>query len=243
MKRSLLCSFIFLAYVTVSAQTKKVTPKPPVKNVVTAPLMKNLLDSFSYAAGLNIAANMKAQGISSINHEMMQRAISDVFQNKKPLLTNEMAGMKLQEQLAAFSQKKSAGEKAKGAAFLAENKKRPGVTTLPSGMQYEIIIPGEPNGVKPTAVDTVVVHYAGKLINAVEDFDSSIKNGQPATFSLGRVIKGWTDILQMMTKGAKWKVFIPSELAYGDRGFGGAIPPGATLIFEINLLEIKPFVK
>jgi FKBP-type peptidyl-prolyl cis-trans isomerase FklB len=241
MKRLVVCSFALLSVVSaVNAQTKKAPVKAPVKKAVAAaPVMKNLLDSFSYAAGLNIANNMKEQGISNVNPAMMQRAINDVFQNKPTLLTHEVASMKLQEQLAAFQQKKSAGEKAKGEAFLAENKKRKGVISLPNGLQYEVISAGEAGGAKPTAADTVVVHYAGTLIDG-KPFDSSIERGEPATFPVGGVIRGWTEILQIMPKGAKWKVFIPSDLAYGDRGAGAAIPPGATLVFEINLLDIKP---
>lgn len=224
---------------SMNAQVKKSVAKPAAKPSVTVVVMKNLLDSFSYAAGLNIAGNMKEQGINKVNAAMMQRAINDVFENKPKLLTPEMANTKLQEQLAAFATNKSAGEKAKGSAFMAQNKTKPGIKTLPNGLQYEIITAGDPAGAKPSAADTVVVHYAGTLIDG-KPFDSSIERGEPATFPVGGVIRGWTEILQMMPKGSKWKVFIPSDLAYGDRGAGHAIPPGATLIFEINLLDIKP---
>ena len=247
MKRLFICSLAVLPVITsVNAQTKKTVVKKPVQTVTKSStqnvVMKNLLDSFSYAAGINIAANMKEQGITKINPAMMQRAITDIFENKPTLLTKEIANMKLQEQLAAFSHKKGAGEKAKGQAFLMENKKRSGVISLPNGLQYEILTAGDPKGIKPTAADTVVVHYVGTLIDG-KGFDSSVERGEPATFPVGGVIRGWTEILQMMTKGSKWKVFIPSELAYGDRGAGGAIAPGATLIFEINLLDIKPAIK
>ncbi|MEY4703549.1 MAG: hypothetical protein RIR96_1446, partial [Bacteroidota bacterium] len=145
------------------------------------------------------------------------------------------------QKLQEFNQKKSAAQKEIGTAFLAENKKKPGVTTLPNGLQYEVMTAGDPNGQKPTAKDTVVVHYVGTLIDGKE-FDNSVKRGEPATFPLGGVIRGWTEILQQMTVGAKWKVYIPSELGYGERGAGGQIPPHSTLIFEINLLGIKPAV-
>lgn len=243
MKQLVVCSLALLSVISsVNAQTKKAPVKAPVKLAVPNTVMKNLLDSFSYAAGLNIAANMKEQGISNINPALMQRAINDVFQNKPKLLTPEIANMKLQEQLAAFSHKKSAVEKAKGQAFLAENKKRNGVISLPNGLQYEVLTAGDPNAIKPTAADTVVVHYVGTLIDG-KGFDSSVERGEPATFPVGGVIRGWTEILQLMPKGSKWKVYIPSDLAYGDRGAGGAIPPGATLIFEINLLDVKPASK
>ena len=137
------------------------------------------------------------------------------------------------------TERKSAGEKAKGIAFLKENKKRNGVVELPNGLQYEILKAGDPNGIKPRAIDTVKVDYVGTTING-EEFDSSIKRGEPTEFPLNGVIKGWTEILQLMPVGSKWKVFIPSDLAYGDRGAGAAIAPGATLIFEITLHEVKP---
>lgn len=239
MKRTLAIAAAFTISLSINAQVKKPVAKTPAKPSVTVVVMKNLLDSFSYAAGLNIAGNMKEQGINKINPAILQRAINDVFENKPKLLTPEMANTKLQEQLAAFAANKSSGEKTKGQAFLAKNKTRPGVTTLPNGLQYEVLTAGDPAGPKPTAADTVVVHYAGTLTDG-KPFDSSIERGEPATFPVGGVIRGWTEILQMMPKGSKWKVYIPSDLAYGDRGAGHAIPPGATLIFEINLLDIKP---
>ena len=147
----------------------------------------------------------------------------------------------LQQKLQEFAQKKSSAQKAKGEAFLAVNKTKPGVTSLANGLQYEVLKAGEANGAKPTAADTVVVHYTGTLIDGTK-FDASVDRGEPATFPVGGVIRGWTEILQLMTKGAKWKVAIPSDLAYGDRGAGGAIAPGAALVFEIELLDIKPAV-
>ncbi|RYF86670.1 MAG: FKBP-type peptidyl-prolyl cis-trans isomerase, partial [Chitinophagaceae bacterium] len=212
----------------------------PAKTVVAAPALKNSLDSFSYAAGLNIASSMKQQGITDINGAMVQRAMDDVFKKRTALLTEEQAGMTLQQKLQEFTQKKMGAEKAKGQAFLDANKKKPGVTALPNGLQYEVLKAGDANGAKPTAADTVVVHYAGTLIDGTK-FDNSYDRGEPATFPLNRVITGWTEILQLMTKGAKWKVAIPSELGYGERG-SGAIGPNATLLFEIELLDIKPAV-
>jgi FKBP-type peptidyl-prolyl cis-trans isomerase len=129
--------------------------------------------------------------------------------------------------------------KQNGIDFLNKNKERKEVISLPNGLQYEVLQAGEENGMKPKAIDTVVVHYVGTLIDGKE-FDNSISRGEPATFPLNGVIKGWTEILQLMTKGSKWKVYIPSELGYGERGAGGSIPPGSVLIFEINLIDIKP---
>ncbi len=240
----LLCVFVG------NGQTTKPKAKTPVKQAAAAapgkPTMKSLIDSFSYAAGLNIASNMKEQGISGINVALLAKAIDDVFSNKKVQLTPDVANNCLQTQLSLFNAqknaenaKKSAAEVAKGKAYLEENKKRAGVITLPSGLQYEIIKEGDPAGIKPSVQDTVVVNYVGKLIDGTE-FDSSTKNGGPVSFPVGGVIKGWIEILQLMTKGAHWKVHIPSDLAYGDRGAGPTIGPGATLIFDIMLEDIKP---
>jgi FKBP-type peptidyl-prolyl cis-trans isomerase FklB len=233
---------IFIASVSIG-QAKKVKPAAPVTDRV---VMKSLNDSFSYAAGLNIANNMKEQGIGYINGALMAKAINDVFNNKPKALSTEQANSCLQSQMTIYNQvktaessKKSAAEVAKGKAFLNANKTKAGVTTLADGLQYEIVKAGDPAGIKPTAQDTVVVNYAGKLIDGTE-FDSSTKNGGPVTFPVSGVIRGWTEILQLMTKGAHWKVYIPADLAYGDRGAGAAIPPGATLIFDIMLEDIKP---
>lgn len=242
-------AIILFSATVVVAQTTKPKAKPtakPVTKAVSALVMKNLNDSFSYAAGINIAHNMKEQGIENVNGDLMARAINDVFMNKTQALSDEKANACLQTQLAVYNEKKqaassmkSAAEAAKGKAYLDANKTREGVVTLPDGLQYEIIKAGDPAGIKPTAQDTVVVNYVGKLIDGFE-FDSSTKNGGPVTFPVGGVIKGWTEILQMMTKGSHWKVHIPSELAYGERGAGADIAPGAVLVFDIMLEDIKP---
>ena len=247
MKKTALC---LMAVVTVTfganAQTKSVAKKPIAKptvskTVIAAPLMKTGLDSFSYAVGVNIGTSMKEQGITSLNGSLMQKAIDDVLKSRQTALTMDQCNNTLQQKLQEFSQKKSSAQKAKGEAFLAANKTKPGVISLANGLQYEVLKVGETNGIKPTAADTVVVHYTGTLIDGTK-FDASVDRGEPATFPVGGVIRGWTEILQLMTKGAKWKVAIPSDLAYGDRGAGGAIAPGAALIFEIELLDIKPAV-
>lgn len=236
--------------IAAQAQTKKPASKPAPKPATAAnpgaPVMKSLSDSFSYAVGLNIASNMRDQGIDQINSAMVAKAIDDVYKKKTPALASEDANRCLQTQMVVFNEKKSAankklaaGEIAKGRAFLNANKSNPGVVTLPDGLQYKILEPGDPNGAHPTKDDTVVVDYVGTLIDG-KVFDSSERNGGPITFPLGGVIKGWTEILQLMPKGAKWKVFIPNELAYGERAMGADIPAGAALIFEITLHDIKP---
>lgn len=208
----------------------------------------NKIDSFSYAIGINIAENMKSQGIDKIDVASLSRAFSDVFSNNPKLMTADQAMAIIQksmQQLQAKKQvemtKKAAEEGAKGKRFLDENKTRKGVTSLPNGLQYEVLESGNAGGPKPTPSDTVVVDYVGTFIDGTE-FDNSIKRGQPAEFQLGGVIKGWTEILQLMTPGDKWKVYIPSELGYGPQG-GGPIPGNATLVFEIKLLNIKPAPK
>lgn len=230
-------------------QTKQMAAPPvavveePVKvDTVVAPIMKNAIDSFCYAVGMNIAASMKGQGITEINGELIKKAMNDVFNDSTTLFTEEEASTTLQEKLQQFAQKKSEAQRSASEAFLAQNKMKPGVTTLPNGLQYEVITAGVPDGKKPSLEDTVVVHYIGMLTDGTK-FDASVDRGEPATFPVGGVIAGWTQVLQLMTKGAKWKVAIPSELAYGERGAGGAIPPGAALVFEINLLDIKPAAK
>ncbi len=238
MNKFLCAVILFSALGTTSfAQTKTTVKAKPAAAVVINP-MKNLNDSFSYAAGVNIAQSMKQQGVTEINGKLLQQAISDVLNEKKCLLTDEQASITLQQQLQAYAEKKQSESKAAGIAFRNEYAKNPKVTTLPNGLQYEIITAGEANGYMPKPVDTVVVHYAGNTIDGKE-FDNSYKRGEAATFPLNRVITGWTEILGHMTKGAKWKVVIPSELGYGEGGTG-AIPPGATLVFIIELLDILP---
>ena len=223
-----------------------VAQKAPVKKAVPAksvamPVLKNGIDSFSYAAGFNIASSMKQQGITEINAVMVQKAMDDVFKKRQTLLNEEQVGMTLQQKLQEYAQKKMAAEKAKGDAYMAANKRKPGVIVLPNGLQYEVITAGDPAGKKPTLTDTVVVHYAGTLTDGTK-FDASADHGGPATFRLTEVISGWTEILQLMTKGAKWRVAIPGELGYGPRGNGGLIGPNATILFDIELLDIKPAV-
>lgn len=202
-----------------------------------APVLKNAVDSFSYALGINVAQSIKDQGLTTINHTIVGKAFEDVMKGQ-PGMTQEVAMTILQNEMKKVMGNKLAAEKAKGTAFLEENKKRSGVVVLPNGLQYEVLEPGDPNGKQPTINDKVKVDYVGTFIDGVE-FDGSIKRGEPIEFPVSGVIPGWTQILQLMKTGAKWKVFIPSDLAYGDSGTGGAIPPGATLIFTIILHEVN----
>ncbi len=247
MKRIFLtvCAFAITG-ISVTAQTKA-KPKAPAKPAATAAAklgaaaFKNTSDSFSYALGMNVANNLKQQGIEDISYAAMQRAMEDIFKKRTCSLNDQQANMVIQERLQANSLKKSGAEKAKSAAFLEANKKRAGVITLPSGLQYEVIKKGDGASPMPKLTDTVVANYAGTLIDGKE-FDNSYKRGEPLTIPVGSVIRGWTEILQLMHTGDKFKVYIPSELGYGERGAGADIPPGATLIFDMELLGIKPAV-
>jgi FKBP-type peptidyl-prolyl cis-trans isomerase FklB len=222
----LLCTAIIVGQATSQEKTELKTGK----------------DSVSYAIGLNIGTRLKQQSVD-IDAGLVARGIKDAGSNGTRLLTEDQAESvinTLQQQIAAKqdSVKKALGMKNKldGEAFLAENKKKEGVIVLPDGLQYKILKEG--NGKKPKADETVTVNYRGTLIDGTE-FDSSTKRGEPSTFRVNGIIKGWTEALQMMPVGSKWQLFIPPELAYGERGAGNLIPPNATLIFEVELLSIK----
>ena len=206
------------------------------------PVLKDQKDKVSYSIGMEIGKNMKRQSVD-VNPEFLSRGVKDAFSDGKPLMTDEEmkeALMAFQKEMMAKQQElaKIVGEKnqKEGEAFLAENKKKEGVITLPSGLQYKVIKAGSGN--KPKATDTVTVHYQGTLVNGTE-FDSSYRRGQPVSFPVNGVIPGWTEALQLMEAGAKWQIVIPSNLAYGDRGAGPQIGPNATLIFEIELISIQ----
>jgi FKBP-type peptidyl-prolyl cis-trans isomerase FklB len=202
-------------------------------------VLKDQKDKISYIVGMDIGNNLKKQSIS-VNPKILAKGIEDALAGTKSLLTEQ----EVQETMLAFRKEMTAKQaeiakknKTEGEAFLAENKKKEGVKTLPSGLQYKVIKAG--TGKKPKSNDTVTVHYRGTLIDGTE-FDSSYKRGQPATFQVGGVIPGWTEALQLMEQGAKWQLFIPSNLAYGERGAaGGLIGPNATLIFEVELVSIQ----
>ncbi len=219
-----------------NAQTKKpVAAKSTVVQKKVVPVFKTSLDSFSYAIGVEAASYYKLQGAAGINYNLVQKAFQDVFGNKPLLLTSQICNMTVQKQMQEFSSNKAQAQKEESKKFLAENKKRPGVVELPNGLQYEILKEG--TGEKPKATDTVKAHYAGSTIDGKE-FDNSYKRGEPLQIPVGGVIQGWVQALQMMPVGSKWKLFIPSDLGYGDRGAGAAIPGGAALIFDIELIEI-----
>jgi FKBP-type peptidyl-prolyl cis-trans isomerase FklB len=205
--------------------------------------LKTQKDKFSYALGMNIGSGMHRQGVD-IDPNILVRGMKDALAGRKLLLTEEEARaavMQVQNEVRQKQQEKAqaagAANKKQGDEFLAANKTTGGVVTLPSGLQYKILTTG--TGPKPAATDSVVCNYRGTLIDGKE-FDSSYKQGHPVTFPVNGVIKGWTEALQLMPVGSKWQLFIPPDLAYGDRGAGGGdIGPDATLIFEVELLSIE----
>ena len=193
------------------------------------------MDKVSYALGLSIGQNFRASGFDEINFEDFLSGVRDVYNQSEPAMSYDEAKTIINEYFQEVQKKAVAQNKEAGEEFLKINAHKAGVTTLPSGLQYEVIKMGE--GEKPALTDTVECHYHGTLING-QVFDSSMDRGETATFPLQGVIKGWTEILQLMPVGSKWKVVIPADLAYGDRGAGQMIQPGSTLIFIIELIAI-----
>ena len=193
------------------------------------------MDKFSYAIGLGIGQNLLSMGAQGINVEDFAQAISDVLNRKETAISHNEAREIVNKYFEELEAKMNAENIEKGKAFLAENAKKEGVITLPSGLQHEVITEG--NGKKPSATDKVKCHYEGTLIDGTL-FDSSIKRGQPAVFGVNQVIRGWVEALQLMSEGSKWRLFIPSELGYGAQQAGEMIPPHSTLIFEVELIEV-----
>ena len=233
---------------TTSTQSKTPTAKKPASSstasksaapvALTTQKQKN-----SYALGMSIGLGFQKQGIDkSIDTSLVVRGFRDSIAGSKTAMTEDEMKAALQQlrtevMSAQEAKAKEAGtaNRKEGETFLAENKSKDGVKTLPDGLQYKVLTEG--NGPKPASTDTVTVNYRGTLINGKE-FDSSYKRGQPASFPVTGVIKGWTEALQLMPVGSKWQLFIPADLAYGDRGAGADIGPGDTLIFEVELLSI-----
>ena len=218
----------------VHSATAAKTPAPLV--------LKTQKDKFSYALGMKMGANLQKQSVP-VDPAILARGLKDGLAGGKTLLTDDEAQAALkavQDELhakqQAMVQQAASANKKEGEGFLAANKGKDGIVTLASGLQYKILKEG--TGPKPAATDSVVCNYQGTLIDGKE-FDSSYKRGQPVTFPVNGVIKGWTEALQLMPVGSKWQLFIPADLAYGDRGAGADIGPGATLIFEVELLSIQ----
>src|SRR5438874_6052594 len=207
------------------------------------PTLKDAKDKLSYSIGLDIGMTFKKQKMD-LNSDTLAAGVKDGLSGVKPLLTEDEVRQvmttfsKEMTEKTAMANKEAAGKNtAEGEKFLTENKNKPGVKTTASGLQYKVVKEG--SGAPPKETDTVVVNYRGTLVDGTE-FDSSYKRGEPATFPVNRVIKGWTEALQLMKPGAKYQLFIPSDLAYGPGGTGGDIGPNATLIFEVELMSVKP---
>ena len=203
--------------------------------------LKNRADSVGYALGVNLGEFLKSNGVTNlpenINTDMLIKAIKDASAGKETLLNREQCSSTLQTFVMVKRTESMKKSKDEGIKFLEENKKKPGVVTLPSGLQYQIIKEG--TGPKPTAGDQVQVHYHGTLPDG-KVFDSSVDRGEPITHSASGFIQGWNEALLLMPTGSKWKLFVPSDLAYGDQQAGPNIPPGSTLVFEIELLKVNP---
>jgi FKBP-type peptidyl-prolyl cis-trans isomerase FklB len=193
------------------------------------------MDKVSYALGLSIGNNFLSSGISGLQITDFMEGLSDVLKEAKPAISYEEAKQVINDYFAKLQEEKSEINKKAGVEFLQINKHKAGVIALPSGLQYEVLKKGE--GPRPTVADKVKCHYHGTLING-KVFDSSVQRGQPATFGVSQVIPGWVEALQLMNVGAKWRLFIPSELAYAEQGAGEDIGPNSTLVFDVELLDI-----
>jgi FKBP-type peptidyl-prolyl cis-trans isomerase FklB len=236
-------------FVSSCQQAKEQNAKPAEKKEITKADLKTEDDNISYSLGFSMGSRFIRDGLE-INLEIFQEGMKDGFTGSKQVLTEEemqktmmalqqkMMAKRQTEHMKEMEERKNLGEanKEKGEKFLEANKAKEGVITLESGLQYKILRKG--TGTSPKATDTVKCHYKGTTIDG-EEFDSSYKRGEPATFALNRVIKGWTEGLQLMKEGGKWEFFIPPELAYGEMGSGPHIGPNEVLIFEVELLGIE----
>ena len=193
------------------------------------------MDKVSYALGLSIGNNFQSSGIKQLQVEDFVKGLEDVLGEKQPAISYEEAKQVINDYFMKLQQERLEINKQAGAEFLEINRHKAGVVELPSGLQYEILKQG--TGAKPSAKDKVKCHYHGTLINGTV-FDSSVQRGEPATFGVSQVIPGWVEALQMMPVGSKWRLFIPSNLAYGEHGAGDVIEPNSTLIFDVELLDI-----
>jgi FKBP-type peptidyl-prolyl cis-trans isomerase FklB len=217
MKKTIIYTLFFMGVLTINAQNT------------------TEMEKVSYSIGVSVAKNVKAQGLESIDSPSIAKAFKDVFEGNELEISEEEANLIIQDYFSKLNDKAQEANKEVGMKFLEENAKKEGVVTTASGLQYIVMTKGD--GAKPKETDNVTVHYHGTLLDG-KVFDSSVERNQPATFPLNGVIKGWTEGVQLMNVGSKFRFFIPSDLAYGERGAGGAIGPNATLIFEVELISI-----
>ena len=217
MKKTIIYTLLFMGVLTINAQNT------------------TEMEKVSYSLGVNVAKSVQAQGLESIDAPAIAKAFKDVFEGNDLDISEEEANLVLQDYFTKINNKAQEANIGTGMKFLEENAKKEGVVTTASGLQYTVITKGD--GVQPKETDNVTVHYHGTLLDGTV-FDSSVERGQPASFPVNGVIPGWVEALQLMNVGSKYKLFIPSNLAYGERGAGGAIGPNATLIFEVELISI-----
>jgi FKBP-type peptidyl-prolyl cis-trans isomerase FklB len=234
-KVSLILILSAVAGISFAQQGSKTKPITKANSAAQQPGLKTLNDSASYAIGVSVASFYKQQGITNLNTSLISRAINDILEGRKPLLTDEAANACVTSLMTNVQEAKSKPTIESGKAFLEKNKSRSEVKTTTSGLQFEVVTEG--TGKKPLATDSVTVNYKGTLIDGTE-FDNSYTRGEPITFPLNRVIAGWTEGLQLMTVGSKYKFYIPYHLAYGTND-QGPIPGGSTLVFEVELLDVK----
>jgi FKBP-type peptidyl-prolyl cis-trans isomerase FklB len=221
----------------VTPANKSITPATTTaKPAAPAPVaLKSSIDSVSYALGVSLASYYKAQGVTQLNTALLSRAVSDFLQGKPTVIDNAASSTILNNYMTRLQNEKSKFNKQEGELFLAQNKKRPEVTTTESGLQYEVLVQG--TGEQPTAADTVTCHYRGTFLDG-RGFDNSYDRGQPISFPLSGVIRGWTEGLQLMKTGSKYRFYIPYALGYGEFDYM-SIPGGSLLIFEVELIDIK----
>ncbi|MFI5129649.1 MAG: FKBP-type peptidyl-prolyl cis-trans isomerase [Chitinophagales bacterium] len=205
-------------------------------NSKTSPVLKNALDSFSYAMGLSMGNLCNRQGIPEINTTLLLQGVNDGRTPTMALLNDQQINTIINNYISRQQTQQVSATKEEGRLFLEANAKKPGVVVRPSGLQYQVLVAGK-DTTRPKLTDKVRCHYHGTLLNGTI-FDSSVDRGQPTEFNLTQVIPGWTEALQLMTVGSKWKLFVPSQLAYGDRSRGPSIPGGSTLVFEVELIAI-----
>ena len=193
------------------------------------------MDKFSYGLGMGIGQNLLSMGVKDMNVEDFVKGLKDVLTGAKTEISHSEAQTVVNDHFRKLAEEAYEQNKASGEAFLANNAKKEGVVVLPSGLQYEVITEG--NGKKPSATDRVQCHYEGTLIDGTI-FDSPIKRGEPAVFGVNQVIKGWVEALQLMQEGAKWRLYIPYDMAYGEHGAGEMIPPYSALVFDVELIKV-----
>lgn len=234
--------FIYVLFsLSAAAQTppkpKTTASKPAAtKPATAAPVLKNALDSFSYALGMSVGSFCNQQQITNVNTALLVKGVNDGTKPEKALMTEQQMSMVISNYLNKRNAEKTAAVKAEGKKFLEDNARKAGVVTLASGLQYQVLKAGT-DTTKPKLTDTVRCHYTGMTIDG-NVFESSVQNGQPVEFAVTGVIQGWIEALQMMTVGSKWRLFIPPDLGYGDQARNAPFPPGSTLIFDVELLEI-----